>query len=135
MHAAIPPFPNTPSWRGAQLKHRGNFTFTFKARLDADASSSGVPTRCPCELLMSQMLRSCGTDDRGSNSGRGWEFSSSPQRPDLLWGLTSLLSNEYWGLLGYKAMGREGDRSFPSRAEVGNVWSYTSTPPYLFIAW
>jgi hypothetical protein len=20
---------NTPSWRGAQLKHRGNFTFTF----------------------------------------------------------------------------------------------------------
>jgi hypothetical protein len=21
--------PNTPSWRGAQLKHRGNFTFTF----------------------------------------------------------------------------------------------------------
>jgi hypothetical protein len=21
--------PNTPSWRGAQLKHRDNFTFTF----------------------------------------------------------------------------------------------------------
>jgi hypothetical protein len=21
--------PNTPSWRGAQLKHGGNFTFTF----------------------------------------------------------------------------------------------------------
>jgi hypothetical protein len=21
--------PNTPSWRGAQLNHRGNFTFTF----------------------------------------------------------------------------------------------------------
>jgi hypothetical protein len=30
MRAAIPPFPNTPSWRGAQLKkHRDNFTFTF----------------------------------------------------------------------------------------------------------
>jgi hypothetical protein len=26
---AIPPLPNTPSWRGAQLKHRDNFTFTF----------------------------------------------------------------------------------------------------------
>jgi hypothetical protein len=25
---AIPPLPNTPSWRGAQLKHRDNFTFT-----------------------------------------------------------------------------------------------------------
>jgi hypothetical protein len=24
--------PNTPSWRGAQLKHRDNFTFTFNDR-------------------------------------------------------------------------------------------------------
>jgi hypothetical protein len=31
MRGAIPPLPNTPSWRGAQLekKHRYNFTFTF----------------------------------------------------------------------------------------------------------
>jgi hypothetical protein len=29
MSGAIPPLPNTPSWRGAQLKHRDNFTFTF----------------------------------------------------------------------------------------------------------
>jgi len=29
MSGAISPFPNTPSWRGAQLKHRDNFTFTF----------------------------------------------------------------------------------------------------------
>jgi hypothetical protein len=26
---AIHPFPNMPSWRGAQLKHRDNFTCTF----------------------------------------------------------------------------------------------------------
>jgi len=33
MRAAIPPLPNTPSWRGAQLKrHRNNFTFTFYTR-------------------------------------------------------------------------------------------------------
>jgi hypothetical protein len=25
MTGAIPPLPNTPSWRGAQLKHRDNF--------------------------------------------------------------------------------------------------------------
>jgi len=25
MNGAIPPLPNTPSWRGAQLKHRDNF--------------------------------------------------------------------------------------------------------------
>jgi hypothetical protein len=30
MSGAVPPLPNTPSWRGAQLnkKHRDNFTFT-----------------------------------------------------------------------------------------------------------
>jgi hypothetical protein len=28
MCGAIPPLPNTPSWRGAQLKHR-DFTFTL----------------------------------------------------------------------------------------------------------
>jgi hypothetical protein len=26
-------FPNTPSWRGDQLKHRDNFTFTFTIHL------------------------------------------------------------------------------------------------------
>jgi len=29
MSGAIPPLPDTPSWRGAQLKHSGNFSFTF----------------------------------------------------------------------------------------------------------
>jgi hypothetical protein len=27
VRGAIPPLPNTPSWRNAQLKHRDNFTF------------------------------------------------------------------------------------------------------------
>jgi hypothetical protein len=27
MCGAIPPLPHMPSWRGAQLKHRDNFTF------------------------------------------------------------------------------------------------------------
>jgi hypothetical protein len=27
MGGAIPPLPQTPSWRGALLKHRDNFTF------------------------------------------------------------------------------------------------------------
>jgi len=27
MSGAIPPLPNTPSWRGDQLKHSDNFTF------------------------------------------------------------------------------------------------------------
>jgi hypothetical protein len=29
MSAAIPPLPNTPSCRAAELKHRDNFTFNF----------------------------------------------------------------------------------------------------------
>jgi hypothetical protein len=34
--------------------------------------------------------------------------------------------------LGVKWPGREADHSFPSRAEVKNAWSYTSTPPIRF---
>jgi hypothetical protein len=34
MGRAIPPLANTPSWRGAQLKHRVNFTFTIKYLMD-----------------------------------------------------------------------------------------------------
>jgi hypothetical protein len=29
MNEALPPLPNTPSWRGAELKHRDNFTFSL----------------------------------------------------------------------------------------------------------
>jgi hypothetical protein len=29
MCGAMPPLPDTPSWRGAQKKDKGNFTFTF----------------------------------------------------------------------------------------------------------
>jgi hypothetical protein len=36
---------------------------------------------------------------------------------------------------GGKAAGCEGDHSPPSSAEVKNAWSYTSTSPYVFIAW
>jgi hypothetical protein len=31
--------------------------------------------------------------------------------------------------------GREADNSPPSVAEIKNVWSYTSTPQYVFTAW
>jgi hypothetical protein len=35
----------------------------------------------------------------GLSPGRGWEFFSSPPRPDRLWGPPSLLGNSYQGLL------------------------------------
>jgi hypothetical protein len=32
MRGAIPPLPNTPSWRGDQLKRRDNFNFSFSTK-------------------------------------------------------------------------------------------------------
>jgi hypothetical protein len=34
-----------------------------------------------------------------------------------------------------KQPGREADHLPPSSAEVKNVWSYTSTPQHVFMAW
>jgi hypothetical protein len=34
-----------------------------------------------------------------------------------------------------KRPGREADHSPPPSAEVKNAWSYTSTPPYIFMVW
>jgi hypothetical protein len=36
---------------------------------------------------------------------------------------------------GVKRPGREADHSPPSSAEVKNAWSYTSTLPFVFMAW
>jgi hypothetical protein len=44
MSSAIPPLPNTPSWRRAQLKQRDNFTFTFNIILPS------MPTSIVCSL-------------------------------------------------------------------------------------
>jgi len=57
------------------------------------------------------------------------EFFSSPPRPDLLWGPTSLIPNEYQDpFSGLKRPGSEVDHSPPSSVEVKNAWSCTSTP-------
>jgi hypothetical protein len=37
--------------------------------------------------------------------------------------------------LGLKQPWREADLSHPSRAEVKNTWSYTSTFPYFLVLW
>jgi len=37
--------PNTPSWRCEQLKHRGNFTFTF------DGLLASQETLCTMDLV------------------------------------------------------------------------------------
>jgi hypothetical protein len=52
MHGAIPPFLNTPSLGGAQLKkHRDNFTFTLLLSCARTAYTSEVGTHARTHAL------------------------------------------------------------------------------------
>jgi hypothetical protein len=63
--------------------------------------------------------------NRGSISGKGKRFFSSPQRPDKLLSPPCLLNNGY---LGVKRPEREADQSPQSSAKTMNASRYTSTP-------
>jgi len=75
-------------------------------------------------------------DDRGSIPGTGRKFFSSPLFPDRLWGSTQPFIQWVPGNPppGAKRPVYEADHSPQSSAEDKNVWSYTSTPPHIFIA-
>jgi hypothetical protein len=66
---------------------------------------------------------------------QGQNYFFSPWYPDRLWAPPSLLSNRHQGLFPPEVTwsGYEADHSSPSSAEVKNIWSHTSIPP--FIAW
>jgi hypothetical protein len=52
MSGAIPPFPNTPSWRGAQLKKaQDNFTFTLGISLFTASKMALGPTQPPIQCV------------------------------------------------------------------------------------
>jgi hypothetical protein len=72
-----------------------------------------------------------GLDDRASFAGSSREFFSSPQSPDQLGPTQPPIQR----LLGVKQSGCEADHSPPSSAEVKNAWKYTSTLPYVLMAW
>jgi hypothetical protein len=50
MSGAITPLPNTPSWRGVQLKHWDNFIFTFYL-LRSSYSKRSLPFMLSVELV------------------------------------------------------------------------------------
>jgi hypothetical protein len=52
--------------------------------------------------------------------------------PDWLWGTPSLLSSGYQSENGLE---HKADHQPLSSAKVKNVWSYTSTLQYMFMAW
>jgi hypothetical protein len=64
-------------------------------------------------------------------------LQSSPPHPDRLGGPLIFLTSGFLGpfLRGVKRSGSEADHSPPSSIEPKYVWSYTSTPIYVFIAW
>jgi hypothetical protein len=73
----------------------------------------------------------------GSISGGGWEFFSSPGRPEQFWGPPSLLSNGVTGSLslGVKRPMHEADHSPHLVPRSKKAWSYISTPQYASMAW
>jgi hypothetical protein len=67
----------------------------------------------------------------GFDSRRGgWEFFSSPPRPERFWCPPSLLSNGYQGLLpwGWRDRGVKLTTHLHLVPRSKNEWSYTSTP-------
>jgi hypothetical protein len=71
-------------------------------------------------------------------SGGGWEFFSSPPRPDRLWGLPSLLFNGYGGRdlsPAVKGPRREADHSHSSSANVKEYVALYLHPQYVFMPW
>jgi hypothetical protein len=60
MCGAIPPLPHISSWRGAQLKHRDNFTLTFTSYVCLDLLnglfSSNIPTKILYEFFISHSI-------------------------------------------------------------------------------
>jgi hypothetical protein len=60
---------------------------------------------------------------------------TSPYHPERLCGPPSLLSNGYRELFhrAVKQKGFEADPSPPTSAKFKKIWTYTSTPPYVFM--
>jgi hypothetical protein len=71
--------------------------------------------------------------NRGSILGRCKRLLCFPKCLDRLWGPSNRLFSGY-PRLGVKWSGREDDHSRPSRAEVKNEWSCTTTAPDAFMA-
>jgi hypothetical protein len=74
-----------------------------------------------------------GLDDGGSKvrfPAGGWEFFSSPPRPERFWGSPSLLSNGYQGLFPWGPSGRGVKLTTHLHlvTKSKNEWSYTSIP-------
>jgi hypothetical protein len=79
-----------------------------------------------------------GLDDRGGEVRIpvGSRIFTSLYRPDRPLGPTQPIRSVLGPLSpGVKWQGREADDSPSTSAKVKKMWIYTSTPPYVFMAW
>jgi hypothetical protein len=143
MSGAIPPLPNTPSWRCAQLKRRDNFTFTLLVITTVLPCLESIK-RCMIRELESlwhvlsyqfrlqsrnssvSIVTGLWAGRSGFDSRHGLGIFSLRYRAKAILGLTQPPIE--W-IPGIKRPGRQTDHSLPSRADVKNAWRYTSTPP------
>ena len=80
-------------------------------------------------LLCCNHIYDRGWTIRGSNPGRGKWLSSSPNRPDRIWGPFSPLLSGYWGSFpGVKRPERDVDYAPPSSARLRMSGAVTLTP-------
>jgi hypothetical protein len=85
-----------------------------------------------CDICNSGFICATGRWGFDSRQGQGFLLFFTTSRPAL--GPLSLISSGYCGFSLW-LLGHEADISPPFSAEVKNAWTYTSTPPYPFMAW
>ena len=71
----------------------------------------------------------------GSIPGRNKGFFCSPKRPNWLWSPPSIPFRGTGSSFPTVKWPRPEAHHSPPSAEVKNEWSYTSIPPYTFMAW
>jgi len=62
-------YPNTPSWRGAQLKHSENFTFIFYLKGRYHSQDLGVDERTILEWILGNRVEMCEVGSYDSEEG------------------------------------------------------------------
>jgi hypothetical protein len=106
--------PNTPSWRGAQLKQRDNFNFTF-------TFTCLIPTLITFEAYIHMYTHRVTQSEKGDDK----RFSSSSPLPDWLWVLTMGTRDSF---LGTERPKHEADHPHSPSADMSNSPISTFTP-------